>query len=177
MPSFFQSLTLRHGYLLGFLSCTSLLAAAYYFEYVMFLDPCPLCMVQRLATLLTGLGFLAAFIAAPARNRHWLTAALLFTLAAALFGWWAADHHVWLQGLPAEEVPACGPSFDYLLETLPLSELLGLMLQGNGNCAEISWMFLGLSMPEWLRLWFIGFTAAIVWALTRTLQQRNVSLP
>lgn len=177
MPALLNFLTLRHGYLLGFLSCTSLLAAAYYFEYVMFLDPCPLCMVQRLATLLTGLGFLVAFVVAPASNRHWLTPVLLFTLAAAVFGYWSADHHVWIQNLPAEDVPACGPSFDYMLETLPLSELLGIMLQGNGNCAEIDWLFLGLSMPEWLRLWFIAFIGAIVFALYRHLKSGFQRLP
>lgn len=171
MPAFFRSLSLHHGYLAGFLCCAGLMAAAFYFEYVMFLDPCPLCMLQRLATVLTGLGFLAAFIVSMATSHRpgWpLRTALLLTLAAALFGWWAADHHVWLQGLPADEVPACGPSFDYLMDTLPLSELLSIMLQGNGNCAEVSWQFWGLSMPEWLRLWFIGFTAAIVFALYRT---------
>ncbi len=170
MPALLNSLTLRHGYLAGFLSCAGLLAAAYYFEYIMFLDPCPLCMVQRLATLLTGLGFLAAFLAAPAASKGWLYGALAFTLAAAVFGYWSADHHVWLQSLPAEEVPACGPSFDYMLETLPLSELLGIMLKGNGNCAEVSWMFLGLSMPEWLRVWFAGFIAAVLFALYRNLR-------
>lgn len=170
MPAFFNSLTLRHGYLAGFISCAGLLAAAYYFEYVLFLDPCPLCMLQRLATLLTGLGFLAAFIAAPHPAKGWLYAALLFTLAATLFGLWSADHHVWIQSLPAEEVPACGPGFDYLMQTLPLSELLTIMLKGNGNCAEIDWMFLGLSMPEWLRLWFVGFAGATLFALYRNLR-------
>lgn len=156
---------LRLAYLAGFLACAGLLAAAYYFEYVLFLDPCPLCMVQRLATLLIGLGFLAAFISYP--HRWGLIAALVFTFAATLFGVWSADHHVWIQNLPAADVPDCGPSFEYLMATLPLTELLTIMLQGDGNCAEIDWQFWGLSMPEWTRIWFSGFAmatlAALIW--------------
>ncbi len=166
-----NNLSLRYGYAAGFLSCVGLMAAAYYFEYALFLDPCPLCMVQRLATVLTGVGFLLAFILHPKAGQqpNWpLRIALLFTLAAAIFGWWAADHHVWMQGLPPEDVPECGPSFEHMMKTLPLNELLTIMLQGDGNCAEVSWNFWGLSMPEWLRLWFIGFTAATVFALFKT---------
>lgn len=154
---------LRLAYLLGFLACTSLLAAAYYFEYVLFLEPCPLCMVQRFATLLVGIGFLAAFFS---YQRHWgLIIALLFTLVASVFGVWSADHHIWIQNLPAADIPDCGPSFEYLMATLPLSELLTIMLHGDGNCAEIDWQWWGLSMPEWTRLWFVSFTLATVFAL------------
>lgn len=168
--SILPSLSLRHGYLLGFLCCVGLMAAAYYFEYVEFLDPCPLCMVQRLATVLIGLGFLSAFFL-ETKGGWWLRGALLFTLAAGVFGIWSASHHIWLQSLPAEEAPACGPSFEHLMHTLPLSELLSIMLKGNGNCAEISWSLWGLSMPAWVRLWFVGFTAAVGFALFKTRQQ------
>lgn len=166
-----NSLTLRHGYAAGFLSCVALMAAAYYFEYALYLDPCPLCMVQRLATVLTGIGFLLAFFLHPKAGQPvsgWLRAALVFTLAAAIFGLWSANHHVWLQGLPPADVPACGPSFEHLMKTLPLTELLSIMLQGDGNCAEVGWNFWGLSMPAWLRLWFVGFSAATLFALFKT---------
>lgn len=167
----FNSLSLRHGYAAGFLCCVGLMAAALSFEYFLFLDPCPLCVVQRIATVLTGLGFLAAFFLHPKPNSqpNWaLRIALLFTLAACLFGLWSANHHVWLQGLPPEDVPACAPGFEYLMQTLPLTELLSIMLQGDGNCAEVSWQFMGISMPAWLRLWFAGFTAAVLFALFKT---------
>lgn len=170
MKTFLKSLSLHHGYLAGFLSCAALLAAAYYFEYALYLEPCPLCMVQRLATLAIGLGFLAAFIARQRGDRpaSWaLRIALIFTLLSAIGGVWVADHHVWLQNLPPEDVPACGPGFDYLIETLPLSELIGVMLRGNGNCADVSWSFVGLSMPEWTRLWFLGYALAAAFALFR----------
>ncbi|GGY51031.1 disulfide bond formation protein B [Bacterioplanes sanyensis] len=145
--------------LLGFLTCAALLATAYYFEYVLYMEPCPMCMVQRLAFLLIGLGCLAVFFA---RNHYSLRlVTLALTVAAAIFGYWSADHHVWLQNLPPEEVPDCGPSFGYLMDTLPLTELLKIMLQGNGNCAEISWSMWGLSMPEWTRIWYAGFALVV----------------
>lgn len=157
---------LSWGYLLIFLSCAGLLAAAYYFEYVLYLDPCPLCMVQRLATALIGVFFLLAFFV---RNWSWLLrACLLLALGAGILGVWSADHHIWLQGLPKEEVPACGPSIDYLIETLPLTELLDVMLEGDGNCAETVWGFLGLSMPQWTLLWFAAYSLAAFYALLMT---------
>lgn len=176
MPShpvvqFFQSpLWLGRAGLLGFIACAALLATAYYFEYYLYMDPCPLCMVQRLAFLLIGLGCLAVFLA---RHRPgWRLVTLGFTLAASIFGLWSADHHIWIQNLPADEVPDCGPSFDYLMDTLPLSELLKIMLQGDGNCAEISWSMWGLSMPEWTRLWYAGFVAVVGAALALNLRRR-----
>ena len=161
---------LHWGYLAGFLTCVGLMAAAFYFEYVLYLDPCPLCMTQRLGTVMIGVGFFLAFLS---RNTRWLLlVALLFTLAAAVFSTWVADHQIWMQGLPKEEVPACGPSMNYLIETLPLTDLLSVMLNGDGNCAEIVWSLWGMSMPEWTRICFIGFVLAAVYAIFHTIKQR-----
>ena len=160
---------LHWGYLAGFFTCVGLMAAAYYFEYVLYLDPCPLCMAQRLGTVLIGVGFLLAFFS---RHHDWpLLLSLLFTLAAALFSVWVADHQIWMQGLPAEEVPACGPSMDYLIETLPLTELLSVMLNGDGNCAEIVWSLWGMSMPQWTRICFAAFALAAGYALFHVIRR------
>ncbi|MCA6126901.1 disulfide bond formation protein B [Thalassolituus oleivorans] len=158
------------GYLVGFLSCVGLLAAAYYFEYVLYLDPCPLCIMQRIATLAIGLGCLAAFFTRNGKISHLI--ALVFILASAIFGTWVADHHVWIQGLPADQVPSCGTSLEYMIETLPLNELITTMLRGNGSCADVVWSFWGLSMPEWTRIWFFGFVVAAVVALASTFKRR-----
>lgn len=153
------------GYLAGFLICVLLLASAYYFEYQMFLDPCPLCIVQRIATLGIGIGCLLAFIA---RNTLWPhRIALIFTLASSIFGVWVANRHVWLQGLPADEVPECGPSVEYMAEVLPFTELVTFMLQASGSCADISWEFMALSMPEWTRVIFVAFTLVSILGLAR----------
>ena len=74
-----------------------------------------------------------------------------------------AGRHVWLQNLPPGEVPSCGPGFDYIMESFPLSEALSMIFQGSGECAEVHWQFLGLSMPGWTLICFVGLGVFGVW--------------
>lgn len=144
-----------HLQILAALSCAGLLGAAYYFEYFQYLDPCPLCIMQRIGVLLVGLGFAAAAIHRPGRTGQMAYA--LFGIFAGVFGAAIAGRHVWIQSLPADQVPTCGPSLEYMFDALPWSDLISVLLRGNGNCAEQSWMFLGISMPQWVMLWFVGY--------------------
>lgn len=153
MPGYLTTL-----YLLGFVACAALLGAAYYFEYFLYLDPCPLCVVQRVVTLVIGLSCLVAAISRGLLSLQLVMMGVVVITAA--FGIWVADHHVFIQNLPEDQVPACGPDLAYMIETLPMNDLINRMLQGNGSCADVSWHFLSLSMPEWMRLWFVGFTLA-----------------
>lgn len=156
---------LSAGYFAGFLTCIALLGAAYYFEYALYLEPCPLCIVQRIATLMVGIGCLWAFLG---RNTQWpLRLGLLFTSASSVFGAWVANHHVTIQNLPADEVPVCGPGLEYMIETLPPSELITTILKGDGSCADVSWLFLGLTMPQWMLVVFLGFLVVSVIAVVR----------
>lgn len=157
---------LRYGYLAGFLVCAALLGAAFYFEIILYMDPCPLCMLQRLVTALIGVGCLLAFILD--RFQWPLRFSLALVIASSIFGIFVADHHLWLQSLPPEEVPACGPGFYYMLDTMPMSDLLDVMLHGDGNCAEVSWRFFGLSMPGWTMVFFIAFGIAGLLSLLAT---------
>ncbi len=150
----------RQLFLLMFIACVCLLGAAYYFEYVMFLDPCPLCIMQRIAVLLLGLIGFSGFMFAINPFREKIHSALLF--AASLFGIGIAGRHVWIQSLPADQVPTCGPSLEYMVDTLPLAEVLTVMFRGNGNCADAQWSFIGLSMPQWVLVWFVGFAVVSV---------------
>lgn len=150
-----KSITTRHLFLLMFLACIGLLGAAYYFEYVMYLDPCPLCVMQRIAVLLVGLVSLSGFLLGLEGIKQKFHAVLLFVTAS--FGLFVAGRHMWIQSLPADQVPTCGPSLEYMVDTLPWAEVLTVMLRGNGNCAETQWSFIGLSMPAWVLIWFVGF--------------------
>lgn len=152
--------TVRHLFLLMFLACVGLLSAAYYFEYVMFLDPCPLCIMQRIGVLFLALIALSGFLQSPSVVKQKIHSVLLFM--AAIFGVSVAGRHVWIQYLPADQVPTCGPSLEYMVETLPLADVLSIMLKGNGNCADLQWSFIGLSMPEWVLAWFVGFAVVSV---------------
>ena len=162
-------LSFRQIYMLGFLMCAGLLGAAYYFEYAMYLDPCPLCIMQRIAVFALGVVF---FLGAM-HNPSSVLIQRIYTgagVGAAIFGSAIAGRHVWIQNLPADEVPTCGPSLEYMVDALPLAELIGVMLRGNGNCAEAVWSFFGLSMPQWTLIWFVAFALGgvyLIWQLGR----------
>lgn len=159
-------------YLLIFLACVGLLASAYYFEYVLYLDPCPLCMMQRIAVLLVGLVGLSGFLLSGTLMKQMIHGVLM--ILASGFGMAVAGRHIWIQNLPEDEVPTCGPSLEYMVDTLPWAEVLTIMLRGNGNCADTQWSFLGLSMPEWVMVWFAGFALAGVYALIQAkLEQKD----
>ena len=139
-----------------------LFGVALYTQYFGGLVPCPLCMTQRFFYVLTAL--FALFGALHGRAlRAW---GALVALAAA-GGTFVAGRQVWLQHLPPEEVPACGPSLDYMLQTLPFGEVLKTLFKGDGNCALVDWRLLGLSMAEWSLLWFIALLAAGIWQCLR----------
>jgi len=141
----------------GFLICLLLVSAAYYLQFVEGLEPCPLCILQRIALAALGIVFLLAGLQNPASMGRYGYGALL-ALAAAL-GAAIAGRHVWLQSLPADQVPACGPGLDYLLDTFPLFDAVTLVLRGSGECAEVD-TILGLSIPLWTLLAFIGLGLA-----------------
>jgi disulfide bond formation protein DsbB len=138
---------------LGFLGCTALLGYAFYLEYVEGLEPCPLCMFQRIAFIVLGIVFL---VAALHNTKGWggKIYSLLILLAAGA-GAALATRHIWLQSLPPDKVPECGPDLDYMLETFPLMEMITTVLNSSGYCAEINWQFLGIAMPGWALIMFI----------------------
>ncbi|GAA6134654.1 disulfide bond formation protein B [Oceaniserpentilla sp. 4NH20-0058] len=149
-----------------FLSCAALLATAYYFEYVLYMDPCPLCMMQRIAVLLVGLTGLAGFLFGGNLIARTVFAVLI--VLSGILGISVAGRHAWIQSLPADQVPTCGPSLEYMVDTLPWAEVLTVMLRGNGNCADSHWSFIGLSMPQWMLVWFVGFVLAGLYLLLTT---------
>lgn len=145
----------RICFLLGFLFCAGLLATAIYFQFVGGLEPCPLCISQRIMVLVVSLVLLAAVLHNPRSAkgvRAWSVAGFL----TALLGASVSARHVWLQHLPPEEVPACGPGIEYMFQHLPLSATFRAMLTGTGECAKVDWTLLGLSMPAWVLLCFLG---------------------
>lgn len=153
----------RPLYLLAFITCVLLLAAAYYMEYVMGLLPCPLCIIQRFAIVLIGLVCLTAVLhnPQPRRERQRNPAARGYALGVtlfAVFGGATASRQVWLQHQPADQLPACLPSLDYMVDVLPVFEMLTLLFSGTADCAKVTWTFLGLSIAECTLLAFIGFT-------------------
>jgi disulfide bond formation protein DsbB len=139
---------IRVANVLGALACGGLMAYALYAQHVLGLEPCPLCIFQRVAVIALGGLFLLAAVH-PARNLGRRVYSVLLGLVA-LAGIGVAGRHVWLTTLPPERVPACGPGLDFMLQSFPLREALAMVLSGSGECASVEWRFLGLSMPAWV---------------------------
>jgi disulfide bond formation protein DsbB len=153
--------TLRAWYLGVVLACAGLMAYALYLQHQMFLDPCPLCIFQRVAFIWIGAIALVACIHNPRGVMRGIYA--IAVLLGCFAGAAVAGRHVWIQSLPPGEIPECGPGLSYMLETAPFLEVLKTVLLGDGNCAEVSWTFLGLSMPAWTLLWFLGLAAGTLY--------------
>ncbi len=150
----------RARFLAGAAICFALIGFAIYSQLQWGLEPCPLCIFQRFAFAGLGAVLLVGGLHAPTRplgRRLWGVLAL----AAAGVGMAIAGRHTWLQ-LNPPEIPACGPPYEFLRETLSTGNLIRRVMSGSGDCGLVDWTFLGLSMPAWSLLWFVLLAA---WAL------------
>jgi len=151
----------RLGFALGFLACAGLLGFAYYLQYYLYEDPCPLCIVQRIAFMALAAIFLVAALHGPGRTGAIVYGGMLFLVAG--IGAAVATRHVWLQNLPKDRIPECGPGLEYMLRKFPLTQALEKILTGSGECAEVGWRFLGLSIAGWSLAWFVLLGAFAVY--------------
>lgn len=137
------------------LTIIGLLGYGYYLQFVKYLDPCPLCITQRFFYY----GIAVAALVGLFTVRSWRAQRIVGLLAAAsaIGGIVTAGRQVWLQHLPADKVPECGPGLQFWLENMPFLRTLELLFKGDGNCAEVNWRFLGLSIAEWSLAWFVVF--------------------
>lgn len=143
--------------LAGFIgTLVSMLFAVIVLEKHLGLEPCPLCMIDRVLVVALGLVFLIAAVHNPGSvgQRLYAVLGLLFSSA----GIAVCARHIWLQNLPADEVPTCAPGLDYMLETLPMTDTLQIIFTTSGECAHIDWTLLGFTLPEQTLAVFIGFT-------------------
>ena len=151
-----------------FLFTVAMIGIAMYMEHVMYLEPCPLCIMQRIFFIATGLVALIAAIHNPALTGKKVYGILAAVMAMAGGGF--AIRQIYLQHLPEDQIPQCLPSVGYMLEMeFPLREVLELMLKGDGNCAEVVWVdpVLGLGIPQWALVGFIMLAATCVFQAFR----------
>ncbi len=151
--------------LLGFTVCAGLMTYALYAQYQLLLEPCPLCVFQRLAIIGLGILFLIAGIHDSPGLSSRIYALFIGLISAA--GAVVAGRHLWLQHLPPDEVPTCGPGFNYIMESFPLGEALSMIFRGSGECADVDWVFLGLSIPAWTLVWIVGLGLSGIWTNVR----------
>lgn len=144
-------------------ACFALLSYGYYLQFIEDIEPCPLCILQRMCYIAAGTVAVIGAIHAPRRF-----GGVVYTIAIAVpaaVGAAIAGRQTWLQHLPPELVPECGASFEFMLEMYPLFETIERSLRGTGDCAEVSWTFLSLSIAEWSLACFVGMFAATAWQL------------
>ena len=144
----------RFWFLLGSLGCVFLLSMGAYFQFQEGLEPCPLCISQRIAIFLTGLVFMVAVVHNP-KDQKGINRYAIFGALTALGGASISTRHVWIQHLPPDQVPECKPALEYMLQNFPLIETVKLMLSGTGDCAKVDWTMLGFSMPAWTLVAFL----------------------
>ena len=152
--------------LFAFLICLGLLGIAMYLQYSLGLQPCPLCVVQRVCIALLALIFMVGSLYIPrSRLIRWIYS--LFTVIFAGLGIAAALRHLWLEHLPPGSVPSCSASLDYMLQNFPMSQTLIQLFNGSGDCAQITWQFLTLTIPAWTLIFFAVFLLIGLLRLTR----------
>jgi disulfide bond formation protein DsbB len=159
-------MTSRTGYAIGLLICTLLMAFALYLQYVEHQEPCPLCILQRVAFVGLMIVFAVGALHGP-RARGAVVYSVLLVLISVI-GAGVAGRQVWLQLLPPDRVPACGPGLEYMLERFPLSQALQKIFAGSGECAEAGWRFLGLTIAGWSLLWFVILGVFAIYIARRT---------
>jgi len=143
-----------------FIICVALLTFGLYLEHFKGLDACPLCILQRIAYISIALVTLIGILHNPIRTSLIIYKSSIVILATV--GALIAGRQIWLQHLPPELVPECGPGFDYMLNVFPFADAIKMILTGSGECAEVNWRFIGLSIAEWSLIMFLGITIATI---------------
>ncbi|OUR72049.1 disulfide bond formation protein B [Methylophaga sp. 42_8_T64] len=162
-----MSLSSRSVFLFGFICCLSMLLVAGYFQFVEQLEPCPLCILQRVSILVIGLFFLLAALHNPktiGARIYGCLIAIFAVVGASISAW-----HVRLQNLPEDQVPSCGPGLNFMLDNFPIADAISMVLRGSGECAEVLWTLAGLSIPAWT---LVAFTALFVLAMSQVFKQK-----
>jgi disulfide bond formation protein DsbB len=158
----------RWLYLAGALVVGVMFASALYLQYVLRQEPCPLCMIQRVIFIAIGITFFIAALHNPKRIAARVYSGLI--VLQGLIGVAVAGRHIWLQHLPKDQVPACGPGLEFMLQNFPMGEVWQELMHGSGECAEKGWTFLTLGIPEWS---LVSYVALGIWALMVALRKED----
>ena len=151
----FNTVSVRQYNFFVFFCVCALLFYAFFSVVFLDLEACPLCVTQQFFFLLTGIITFIALLHNPSLKVFKIYS--IFTMVMVIAGMAVAARQLWLQSLPADLVPVCGPSLEYILEVFPFSDILKSLFIGDGSCAEVTWSFLGFSMAGWSFIWFSLF--------------------
>ena len=153
------------------MACIGMLAFGMYLQYIVGLEPCPMCIVQRYALILVAI---TTGIASTRGQKGWINSWSVVALLAAGFGAFVAARQSWLQWYPPE-IATCGRDFYGMIESYPISRAIPMIFRGSGDCTAIDWTFLGGSIANWSFICFVGFGAVLLVLLARGLKRNNRS--
>ena len=152
--------------------CAGLMAFALYLQHARGIEPCPLCTLQRVAYVATGIIALIGLASPAAARSRWLPVALAFPVLGGLV---VAGRHVWIEHFPVPSRECGAQDLGYLTQVLPLGKLLPAIFRGTGDCSVVQWRFLGLSIAEWSLVFFVILLAVAVMLLLRARRVRGVA--
>jgi disulfide bond formation protein DsbB len=152
----------RLGFIAIFLACAAMLAFALYLQYYKYLNPCPMCIFQRVCVLAAGIVALLGAIHNPKSDMGGRIYGFLTVLSVAI-GFGIAARHTYIQYYPPADPVSCGAGLNMMLQTQPFLHVLKVVLYGTGECAQIDWTLLGLSLPGWAAIGFAGLIAFSLW--------------
>lgn len=148
-------MSIRTIYLFGFVIVTSILMTSIYFQVIDGIMPCPLCTLQRIAFFLLGILFLTGVFLHTKRKAVFIINVLCGIISIA--GIFFAGRQVWLQHFPSADNSECGVSLQYMMQVLPMNEVIQKIFSGSAECTQRGWEFLNLNMAEWALIWFVIF--------------------
>jgi protein dithiol:quinone oxidoreductase len=162
---------IRPTNLIIFLGCAAMILVGMYLEHVLKLEPCPLCITQRAFFDITGVLALIAFIHNP--EAKVIRRYVLLGITASMIGGAVAARQLWIQSLPEDQIPACGPAFSYLFEVFPFMEAVEMLFKGDGSCAEPH-KILGLSIAGWSLIAFAGLASINLFQFFRSIKKSSI---
>ncbi len=148
--------SIRPSMLIGLLASLAMLVIALLFQYVLLIESCPLCSVQRVVVILLAVLFFIGFTHNPNTSfgKRIYSLLLIMTSSAGLI---IASRHTWLQQLPKDKVPECGPGLEFWMSNLPVIDVIQKVFQGSEECSNVTWTFISLTIPEWSIIAFLAF--------------------
>lgn len=167
-------MTSRSVFLLIFIACIGMLGVAVYFQVVEGMEPCPLCIFQRVGIFAVGAVALLALVHNPYGFGNKVYGFFAGTFA--IIGGLVSARHIWIQNLPADQVPTCGPGLGFMLDNFPLMDALKTVLTGSGECAEVLWTFAGLTVPGWTLVAFVILALLSWWQVFRYQYKRGLKI-
>lgn len=144
-----------------FLFCSGLILFGLWLEHTKGLEPCPMCITQRVLFIAVGtVALLATLHGSKGRVARIAYGVLMAVLAATGAG--VAARQSWIQHYPPP-MDECGADFYYLIDTTPLARIVPEIFSGTGECTMRQWVFLGLSIAEWAFVCFVAITVLSLW--------------